>query len=86
MSALLDAAALVVACAGVLLSFPIGAVAGLRPAVKVLLDFLLAAGLLRLSVDPEWERLLTAAVVVAIRHVLTAGLQIGTVTARRAAR
>jgi uncharacterized membrane protein len=46
-----------------------------RPALAVLLDFLLAAGLLRLSRDATWAALATAALVVAIRKlVMTAGL------------
>ncbi len=43
-------------------------------AVKVLLDLLLAAGLVRLATDPTWSQLATAAAVVAIRKVTTLGL------------
>ena len=47
-----------------------------RLGLAVLLDFLLAAGLLRLSGDPQWRTLVTAAVVVAVRRlVMTVGLQ-----------
>ena len=42
-----------------------------RLAVCVLLEFLLAAGLLRLSDDPDWRALAVAAVVVALRRVLS---------------
>ncbi|MGY1708981.1 hypothetical protein ACI8AC_05670 [Geodermatophilus sp. SYSU D00758] len=45
------------------------------PALGVLLDLLVAAGLLRLAGDPEWRAVLGAAVVVAVRHVAGAGLR-----------
>lgn len=45
-----------------------------RLAVGVLLQFLLAAGLLRLAADPTWRALLVTAVVAALRQVLLAGL------------
>ena len=63
-----------------------GLVAGLlalaatrRPAlaVGILLDMLLAAGLLRLVGDPGWQALVTAAIVIAIRHLVSYGLRIG---------
>ena len=47
-----------------------------RLGVGVLLEFLLAAGLLRLSADPTWAALLTAAVVVGLRRLLGAGLRL----------
>ena len=47
---------------------------GGRGAVGVLLDFLLAAGLLRLADDAGWQQLVTAAVIVAVRRLLSAGL------------
>lgn len=47
-----------------------------RFAVAVLLDFLLAAGLVRLGDDPTPRALLTAAVVVALRRLLTYGLRL----------
>jgi uncharacterized membrane protein len=43
-------------------------------AVRVLLEFLLAAGLLRLADDPGWRELAAAATVVAIRKLLAVGL------------
>jgi uncharacterized membrane protein len=46
----------------------------LRQALPVLLEFLTAAGLLRLSASPTWTSLLVAAAVVGLRHLLTAGL------------
>jgi hypothetical protein len=41
-----------------------------RLALAVLLDLLLAAGLLRLGADPDWRALATAAVVVAVRRLV----------------
>lgn len=44
------------------------------PAVHVLLDLLLAAGLLRLSTDLAWPAIAVTAVVVVLRRLLTRGL------------
>ena len=44
-------------------------------ALKVLLDFLLAAGLLLLSDDPGWRQVATAALVVAVRQLLGSRLR-----------
>ena len=46
-------------------------------ALGVLLDFLLAAGLLRLTGQPGWSALAVAAAVVALRRLLGAGLRAG---------
>ena len=46
----------------------------LRLAVRVVLQFLLAAGLLRLAADPTWRALLGAAVVIVLRRLLVVGL------------
>ena len=46
-----------------------------RLALGVLLQLLLAAGLLRLSGDPTWRTVLLAAVVVGLRQVLVVGLR-----------
>ncbi|TQN35370.1 uncharacterized protein DUF1622 [Blastococcus colisei] len=50
-----------------------------RPATAlgVLLDLLLAAGLLRLAGEPNWQVILTAAVIVALRRLLGAALRGG---------
>ncbi|MBM7806701.1 hypothetical protein JOD57_002538 [Geodermatophilus bullaregiensis] len=50
-----------------------------RPAVAlgVLLDLLLAAGLLRLAAEPTWTSLATAAAVVLLRRLIGAGLRAG---------
>ncbi|MFH0241296.1 hypothetical protein ACGRHY_02375 [Streptomyces sp. HK10] len=46
----------------------------LAPTLAVLLDFLTAAGLLRLAGDPNWSTIAAAAAVIAIRKLVTAGL------------
>ncbi|MFG1649872.1 hypothetical protein ACGFIE_08080 [Micromonospora sp. NPDC049275] len=46
----------------------------LRVAVRVLLDLLTAAGLLRLAGDPQWGGLAVAAAIVALRQLLAAAL------------
>ncbi|OBI84918.1 hypothetical protein [Mycobacterium sp. E740] len=43
-------------------------------ALHVLLDLLLAAGLLRLSVDATWRSIAVTALVVVVRHLVTRGL------------
>jgi hypothetical protein len=50
-----------------------------RPAAAlgVLLDLLLAAGLLRLAGDPGWPAITTAAVVVLLRRLIGTGLRLG---------
>ena len=71
-------AALVVSAAAVLTG--VGTLlATRRPALalSVFLDLLLAAGLLRLTGDPSWQALVTAASVVGIRRLVGAGLRSG---------
>lgn len=48
-----------------------------RLAVQVLLEFLLAAGLLRLADDPGWRETAAAAAVVLVRKLLALGLRQG---------
>jgi hypothetical protein len=50
-----------------------------RPALAlgVLLDLLLAAGLLRLAAEPTWTSLATAAAVVLLRRLIGVGLRAG---------
>ncbi len=50
-----------------------------RPALalSVLLDLLLAAGLLRLAGDPGWASIATAASIVVLRRVIGFGLRAG---------
>jgi uncharacterized membrane protein len=48
-----------------------------RPAIAlpVLLEFLTAAGLIRLAAQPTWTRLFVAAGVVALRRLVVVGLE-----------
>jgi len=46
-------------------------------AMSVLLDLLLAAGLLRLTGGPAWGALATIASIVAIRRLIGSGLRVG---------
>ena len=46
-----------------------------RLALRVLLEFLTAAGLLRLGSDPGWPEISAAAAVVAVRRLLALGLR-----------
>ncbi len=46
-------------------------------ALAVLLDLLLAAGLLRLAGGPDWESIGTAAAVVVLRRLIGVGLRAG---------
>ncbi|GAB3349442.1 hypothetical protein [Modestobacter lapidis] len=46
-------------------------------ALAVLLDLLLAAGLLRLGSDPGWQAIAVAAALVGLRRVIGAGLRVG---------
>ncbi|MBM0227283.1 MULTISPECIES: hypothetical protein [Micromonospora] len=48
-----------------------------RAALRALLDLLVAAGLLRLSLAGGWSALAVAAAVVALRHLLWAALAAG---------
>ncbi|MEV4659538.1 hypothetical protein [Micromonospora sp. NPDC049301] len=45
-----------------------------RTAVRVVLDLLIAAGLLRLVGDPGWSGLASSAAIVALRQLLAAAL------------
>ncbi|SFP69693.1 Protein of unknown function [Geodermatophilus dictyosporus] len=62
-----------------LLAGAVALVATRRPALAlgVLLDLLLAAGLLRLAAEPTWTSIATAAAVVALRRLIGAGLRAG---------
>ena len=57
-------------------------VATRRPAtaLSVCLDLLLAAGLLRLTGDPGWQALVTAAAIVGLRRLIGLGLRLGGAT------
>ena len=73
-----DAAALALTTAG-LVAAAVVLLATRRPvfALTVLLDFLLAAGLLRLTGQPGWGALASAAAVVAVRRLVGVGLRTG---------
>ncbi|MER7309904.1 DUF1622 domain-containing protein [Streptomyces griseoluteus] len=47
-----------------------------RAALAVLLDFLTAAGLLRLAGEPSWDSTIVAAAVIALRKLLGASLHL----------
>jgi uncharacterized membrane protein len=74
MTGVLQAGALLCALLGLLAA---GAVLvrsrDVRLSIGVLLEFLLAAGLLRLTDDPGWRALGAAAAVVAVRALVAAG-------------
>ena len=72
MRATLDAGALVLVVAGVL-GFVVTARRGLAEAVRLAVEFWLAAGLLRLAHDPDWERITTAAALLVVRAALELG-------------
>lgn len=48
-----------------------------QAALPVLLDFMLAAGLLRLSATATWEAIASAAGIVVIRKIVVAGIGAG---------
>ncbi len=70
------AAQLVTAAA--LVSAAIALAATRRPALAlgILLDLLVAAGLLRLVGDPSWTALASAAVIITLRHLVSSGLRL----------
>ena len=78
LAAVAGVAALVATAAGLVAAAVTLAVTR-RPllALGVLLDFLLAAGLLRLTGRPGWPVLATAAAVVVLRRLIGVGLRAG---------
>lgn len=82
---LLRAAALVCTVAGLVAAALVGAATrDVRAALPVLMEFLLAAGLLRLSTAVGWRALAAAAALVVVRRLLVAGLADRAVSSRRA--
>ncbi|MET8348303.1 hypothetical protein [Micromonospora sp. NPDC005206] len=71
MGALVTAVTALALVAGVVTLLSTGAV---RTAVRVLLDLLTAAGLLRLAGDPSWASLVGSAAIVALRQLLGVAL------------
>lgn len=64
-----------VAIAGVVLGLAALVVFGKPlPALRVTVEFLTAAGLLRLSVDTSWAAILVAAALIALRRTITRSL------------
>ncbi|MCP9963204.1 DUF1622 domain-containing protein [Streptomyces somaliensis] len=77
MSAWWQAAAVLVTGAGLVSAVVAHRLTGdARRALAVLLDFLTAAGLMRLTGEPSWDGVLTAAAVVALRRVIGSGLEL----------
>ena len=76
MSALLQGAALLTTVLGLACGcLVLARRRDVRAALGVLLEFLLAAGLLRLSDSPTYRSLATAAVIIVIRKLVTLGLR-----------
>ncbi|MGI5520774.1 hypothetical protein ACQEUX_07445 [Micromonospora sp. CA-259024] len=71
METLVTAVTALAMIAGVVTVLSTGA---LRTAVRVLLDLLTAAGLLRLAGDPSWNSLAGAVAIIALRQLLGAAL------------
>jgi hypothetical protein len=75
LSAWSSAAALVLAAAGLLLAaLTLASTRSLRPALGVLLDLLLGAGLLRLTFLDTWTAIASAAALVAVRKLVVLAL------------
>lgn len=75
MTDLVAAAAWIVSGLGVILATAVVAVTRrLTIALPVLLDMLMAAGVLRLGADAAWSSIATAATVVVLRKVVVAGI------------
>ncbi|MEU9830172.1 hypothetical protein AB0D67_01405 [Streptosporangium sp. NPDC048047] len=73
MGEIVQAAVNLIVAAGVVAALAVLPAGGPRAAVAVLLDFLLAAGLLRLSQAQTWAAIVTAALTVVIRRIAVAG-------------
>lgn len=72
MTSLLASLAVLVTGAAVVVAVLVYAVTrAWSPAVPVLLELLLAAGLLRLAADPDWRAVAAAAVLVLVRQGVT---------------
>jgi predicted NAD/FAD-binding protein len=75
-TAVLDLAALVTTAFGLVAAAVVLAAARRpMPALAVLLDFLTAAGLLRLAGEPSWDTIAAAAAVIAVRRLVATGLR-----------
>ncbi|UUS32057.1 MULTISPECIES: DUF1622 domain-containing protein [Streptomyces] len=75
MTAVLLQASVLCAAMGLLACpFAYRATGRVPPTLAVLLDFLTAAGLLRLAAAPDWKGIATAAAVIALRKVVSGAL------------
>ncbi|MEI7033365.1 hypothetical protein [Streptomyces pratensis] len=78
MTEILTAAALLVTAAGLLSALAAGAISRRADqTLPVLLDFLTAAGLLRLAADVSWNSILVAAAVITVRKIAAIGVTAG---------
>ncbi|MFE5084942.1 hypothetical protein [Streptomyces mirabilis] len=76
MTALLTQAAVVVTAFGLVSAVCVAArMRRVQPAVSVLTDFLVAAGLIRLAGRPSWASLATAAAVIGVRLLVNSSLR-----------
>lgn len=75
MNAAIEAAALLITAVGVL-SFLVAyaATRTIRVALPLLLDFLMAAGLIRLAADLSWGSILLTVAIIAVRKVAAFGV------------
>jgi hypothetical protein len=67
------AASLAIAAAGILAGMIVATrTRSLREGIRVALDLWTAAGLLKLAADASWSAIAVAAIVVALRHLISA--------------
>ena len=84
MTAVLNSAALLVVGAAIVTgAVVLVATRSFRQALPVLLEFLTAAGLLRLAAAPAWPALAVTVVVIALRRLATIGMRTAATAARR---
>lgn len=76
MSGVVGQLALTLIAAGVVLGLVVTVRLGLRYGVSVLLDLLLAAGLVRLSGRLGWEELGGVSAIVVLRHLVSSSLRL----------
>jgi hypothetical protein len=83
-SGILTTAALMVTGAGLLVAVAVyAATRRIGRALPVLLDFLTAAGLIRLAADVSWGSILGAAAVITVRKTAALGVQTGQAIEKR---
>lgn len=75
MDAALQTAALLVSAAAVVVFLLAYAVTrSIRTALPLLLEFLMAAGLIRLARDPSWDSILLTVAIIAVRKMAAFGI------------